>query len=250
MRPDAETPPAGGGREPLEAIVVEAIPKTGGGHRALVRLEKRDARVYAAAVLAALPEIERGLGPTVFANRATAGALGPALEAWRPARARYRRALAHAATRPTAVCFVGDVADCYGSIAPSVVGRALRSMGVGPHRARRVERVLSSFGARGVRGLPIGPASSAVLANAVLASVDEAVAGAAGARVFRWVDDLVAIGGDRRSALAAERAFRRSLRALGLEPNPAKTRVVDDPAAILLAASTASLAHGSMRGMA
>jgi hypothetical protein len=89
-----------------------------------------------------------------------------------------------------------------------------------------------------------------VLANAVLASVDEAVARAAGAPVFRWVDDLVVVSDDRRGAVAAATAFARSLAALGLEPNPAKTRVVDDPASALCAASVASGAHGSERGMA
>ena len=254
MRPDPVAPsPASaddGGLEPLEPIVVETIPKAGGGERALVRLCEGDARRYAVAVLDVLPEIERGLAPTVFANRAAAGMFGPVLEAWRPARARYRQALAEATSGPRPVCFLGDVSDCYGSIGPPLVGRALRSMGADPTRARRIERLLSSFDARGVRGLPVGPAPSAVLANAVLASVDEAVSRATGAPVFRWVDDVVVVGDDRRSAVEAASAFSRSLRALGLEPNPMKTRVVDGPASILLAASAAGAANGTVRGMA
>ncbi|MGZ8629733.1 MAG: RNA-directed DNA polymerase [Actinomycetota bacterium] len=254
MPPDLEAPSDRGSSEAelerLGPLVVEPIPKRGGGHRSLVRLGAIDARRYDAAVLAVLPEVERALPPTVFANRAVAGRMrGPALERWLPARARYRRALAVAAASPGRACFIGDVSDCYGSIGPSVVGRALRSMGVEPDRSRRVERLLSSFGARGVRGLPIGPGASAVLANAVLASVDDAVWRAAGARVFRWVDDVVVLTADRRSALAAASAYARSLDAIGLEPNPAKTRVVDDRGSIILATSAASAAHGSMRGM-
>ena len=73
---------------------------------------------------------------------------------------------------------------------------------------------------------------------------------ATGAPVFRWVDDVVVVGDDRRSAVEAASAFSPSLRALGLEPNPMKTRVVDGPASILLAASAASAANGTVCGMA
>lgn len=239
-----------GGLEGIEPILVEPIPKPAGGHRSLVRLGPSDARRYAASVLAVLPAVERVLQPTVFTDRATAGTIGgSALEGWPSARARYRRALAGVATGTGRACFIGDVADCYGSIRPQVVGGALRSMGVDPDPAGRVERLLDSFADRGVRGIPSGPRASAVLANAVLASVDEAVSHAAEAAVFRWVDDVVVVAPGRRGAVAAASAYARSLRTIGLQPNPTKTCVVDDLGAFLNPTSSASAAPSSARGM-
>ena len=167
------------------------------------------------------------------------------LEPWTMARARYERAVRAAGSGRGRAWFVGDVADCYGSITPPVVGRALRSMGVDPSLTGRIERMLRSFEERGVRGLPVGPAPSAVLANAVLASVDDAVARAAGSPVLRWVDDVVVVGACPARARAAEETYERSLRALGLRPHPVKTGVVEGRPDMPLAASGAPAAPGS-----
>lgn len=238
---DSPSDPDGGA--PL--LTVERIPKPGGGHRALVRLGGAHGRRYAAAVLAAMPEVERALAPTVFANRAGgADAWRTILEPWTIARARYERAVRAAESGRGRAWFVGDVADCYGSITPPVVGRALRSMGVDPSLTGHIERMLRSFEERGVRGLPVGPAPSAVLANAVLASVDDAVARAAGSPVLRWVDDVV-VGACPARARAAEETYERSLRALGLRPHAVKTGVVEDRRDMPLAASGAPAAPGS-----
>ena len=56
-----------------QSLTIERVPKPGGGHRVLVRLGGSDGRRYAAAVLAAMPAVERALRPTVFANRAGYG---------------------------------------------------------------------------------------------------------------------------------------------------------------------------------
>ncbi|MGH2540283.1 MAG: RNA-directed DNA polymerase [Actinomycetota bacterium] len=250
MAPRSRAAPDGAPCEPPGApVTIERIPKPDGGHRALVRLGADDGWRYAAAVLAVLPEVERALASTVFANRAmrTEGAAtGRAiLEPWPTARARYLRAVRAAGSVPGRAWFVGDVADCYGSITPRVVGRALRSMGVDPRLTTGIETLLRSFEDRGVRGLPIGPAPSAVLANAVLASVDHAVARAAGAPALRWVDDVVVVAPRASRARAAEAAYERSLRKIGLRPHPVKTRVVEDHRPLLEAPSGAPAPPGS-----
>src|SRR5439155_6038536 len=76
----------------------------------------------------------------------------------------------------------------------------------------------------GTPGLPIGPESSAVLANAVLAAADGA-ATHAGVRLLRWVDDVVLVGPDRWSVVRAFDAWAQALRVVGLRVNESKTRV-------------------------
>ena len=145
--------------------------------------------------------------------------------------------------------FVGDISDCYGSIEAATVGRSLRSLGVHDAAVDVVVEILRSFDARGVRGLPIGPPASAVLANAVLAPVDRVLAEASGGPVLRWVDDVVVFAAVPARAMATQAAFSRSLRDLGLTPHPTKSATVDDPAAVLPSASRASVPPAVSRGM-
>ena len=116
-----------------------------------------------------------------------------------------------------------DVADCYGSILPEVVAASLRAAGADP---RALERLLHELADHGVPGLPIGPEPSAVLANAVLAPLDVALA-VAGVPHVRWVDDIVAFATERRQAMRVTDLIRRELEAVGLRPNEAKTRIED-----------------------
>jgi len=91
--------------------------------------------------------------------------------------------------------------------------------------------------------LPVGPEPSAVLANAVLAPVDLAVA-AAGVPHVRWVDDVVAFVPGRRRAVRVTDAVRRELEAMGLRPNEAKTRIEDRRIAAPRTASSAAARSG------
>jgi hypothetical protein len=185
--------------------------------RRLVTLSPDLEARYEAAILPWLTALERRLGPTVYTNRAAAGGgLLPVGPAWQ----RWRRAVTWADVRGGFVVR-GDVADCYGSIAPSVAANALASVGADP--AVLVE-VLGTVARTGVRGLPIGPWPSAVIANVVLADADREVA-ATGARIHRWVDDVLVVCDDGRRAAAALDAWVDGLRALGLSANPWKTGI-------------------------
>jgi hypothetical protein len=219
-------------RERSDDIRFEVVGKPGGGSRTLTRLGDRDQHRYRVAVARVVPAAERALGPGVIAHRARATATGFELERWPAARRRFLRSVASASAGPARAAFVGDVADCYGSILPAAVDAALRRVGAPEDAVRAIDELLRRFAAHGVRGLPVGPEPSAILANVVLGPVDRALTEATGGPSFRWVDDVVTLAADVAAARRAAAAFARSLDRLGLAAHPGKCRVVDDAAAI------------------
>jgi hypothetical protein len=231
-----------------EAPRLVSAPRPGGGTRTLTVLSPPDERRYGVAVARVAERIERALGPEAMANRIVGRGIGDGvrIEPWRPARAAFvdarRRLAAHAG-----VLVVTDVRDCYASIDPAVVVAGLATLGAGSHEIRDVETILRRFAAAGVRGLPVGPDPSAILANGVLAGVDALLRERRLAHV-RWVDDVTIATPDRPSAVAALDAVRRSLAARGLEANDAKTIVVadrDEISAIVSGAQRLSYVGGS-----
>lgn len=75
------------------------------------------------------------------------------------------------------------------------------------------------------QGLPLGIAISPLLANLYLDDLDDDL-GMQGFRLVRYADDFVVLTKDAESAQRAEDASRAVLARLGLELNPAKTRIV------------------------
>ena len=199
------------------------VPKPGGGVRRLTLLGPEDATIYAQAVRRATPAIERRLGPEVFANRAPGTG---SLEPWRAARARWRRSAARLLQAgPSATM---DVLQCYDSITPEAVGVALVRLGVPDHAGRQIVHVLHAFREAGVPGIPVGPEPSAIIANAVLAAVDETLR-RRGLGFVRWVDDVVLAGRDAHAVELGVRAIEATLAELGLESNPSKHHWFVDP---------------------
>ncbi|MEA2557236.1 MAG: hypothetical protein QOG88_774 [Actinomycetota bacterium] len=197
-------------------------PKPGGGERRLHVLGPREAAAYTRAVSRVAPAIERRLGPEVFANRAPgAGSLEP----WRRARSRWRRAAADLLSGPVVTM---DVVRCYDLIAPEVVGAALEASGASHADGEEIVRLLRLLRDAGVEGIPVGPDPSAVLANAVLAAVDETLR-RDGFRFVRWVDDLVISGPGSRDLGAGELAVESALARIGLTSNAAKHHRFEDP---------------------
>jgi hypothetical protein len=235
MRGGSTGPPGRADRDGFRSV---AIPKPGGGTRWLTELDPAGHAEYREAVRPLAGRIERSLGPEVLAIRA-ASRRGPWTPApWGPARAAWRRgvrrAIRHAASETTFA--VADVRDCYGSISPETVAAV-----VGPEAARAAA-LLRRFRERGVRGLPVGPEPSAILANAVLVRLDDAIRGS-GVRHLRWVDDLVLWGTaeDIRTALETVRAVAGTV---GLELHGGKTGILEDrdeAAAVLLGGRDSSI---------
>jgi len=204
-------------------------PKRGGGVRWLSILDRPTAARYAALVASVAPTIEAGLGDEVVANRAVAGMppIGLRLRPWRPAREGFLRS-GHRLALAVGTFVTADVHRCYPSIGPDLVGRTLRRMGCARSDMLGVTALLVAIDDAGVRGLPIGPDPSAVLANAVLAGADE-VLRATGVRHLRWVDDFWIFAPGRREAVAALRSLEGWLEARGMSLAREKTRMLDRP---------------------
>jgi hypothetical protein len=208
-------------RRPPELVVV---PKPGGGVRWLAILGPADDAVYRRAVRRLSEMIERVLGPEVVANRVATGP-GLRLRPWRSERRTFVRS-SRSLLGTGAVVVKADVRECYPSIRSEMVERALIGLGAWRSDVIAVWRILDRFGGDGIAGLPIGPDPSAVLANAVLVTADDAVR-AAGGRHVRWVDDVWAIARNERHADELLDRLRRDLAAIGLSLNEAKTRILD-----------------------
>ena len=200
----------------------ESIPKPGGGLRRLTRLDPAGDAEYREAVRPLAGRIERSLGPEVFSIRSGPIPGGWRLASWKPARAAWRRTLRRITddAAPETTFAVADVHDCYGSISPETIASLL-----GPEAAHAVA-FLRRAHEQGVRGLPIGPDPSAILANAALGEMDGAIRGA-GARHLRWVDDIF-LWGSRAEVRRALRALDDAAARTGLAMHPEKTRVLTD----------------------
>jgi len=211
--------------------------KPGGGTRRLIRLSAGDDRAFAGAVGRLAPWIERARGPNTFAHgieRIERGAIE--LTPWVAARDRWRRAVDEHRRYAGSVA-VTDVRDCYASIGPVAVTTRLAALGAPRDAIDTVGAWLHAMQDDGVRGLPVGPCASAVLAEAVLTAGDLAL-DALGVRYARWVDDVAIFCGDRRSAAAALDALARTWASLGLESHEGKTAILDPGSAAIRSSAT------------
>ena len=210
---------------------IQLEPRAWGAPRRIVVLAPADAATYRGLVRAVTPAIERGLDGRVVATRAE----GAGIEDWRAARRRWHAALRSPGLAAPVRLHL-DVADCYGSIRPTVVTAALRTLGAEPPSP--LVRLREELADAGVRGLPVGPEPSAILANAVLSRVDRAVV-VTGATHARWVDDLAIGATSFRHATRVVDAVRRELDGVGLRLQDAKTRIGGPEAAPAAPASCA-----------
>lgn len=195
------------------------------GSRTLAVLEPATRDRYVELVAGVAEAVERTLSPRVVANRVAFASVDPPelrLRPWRLERRAFAARLTELAGRAEALAFA-DVRRCYPSIRPSVVGEALRRLGL--PTAPEIEGFLRRLGREGVRGLPVGPKASSVLANLVLAHVDRALE-RAGIEHLRWVDDVVVAAARPAEALEV---VRRALAEVGLALNGTKTRVLAVP---------------------
>jgi Reverse transcriptase (RNA-dependent DNA polymerase) len=217
----------------VAASTIRLVPvRKPGRVRWLVRLDEPAAAAYAALVARVAPIVERSLSPAAIANRVVGVSDDPPaihLEAWARARDRFRDASREIVSGAGAVVKT-DVRACYASISAEVVGRSLERIGCDDGSVRPIVSALRAFAERGIRGLPIGPEASAVLANAVLARVDEALE-RADVRHLRWVDDVVAFTARPQEAERVLRVVGSALAELGLAPAREKTRVIVGPGA-------------------
>jgi reverse transcriptase-like protein len=176
---------------------------------------------------------EPRLSRRVLANRIAAPGPRWALEPVGPALGRARTA-ARRLGGPLVIRT--DVAGFYPSVIPSALFRALRRLGVLAEEAGTAADMLEGWGSDGYPGLPIGPPGSAVLGNAVLASVDAEVDGHS---FLRWVDDYLIAVPTERAAVATIERIDAALHRLGLRRAVPKTHLIGGPGPVRwLGAST------------
>ncbi len=212
-------------------------------------LSRADELAFARSVAGAAPAIRRALGVESHANRLVAwdATHGPLLEQWGRARRRWQREVRRLANDGRCVA-VTDVRDCYPSISPGVMTDRLRALGAPEASVDEIGSWLRIFRDLGVDGLPVGPATSAILADAVLSAGDDAIRLTYAAHV-RWVDDVAIFAPDARTRAAALEALHRAWASLGLEHHDGKTVLFDEPEGLsrLGAASTWPAASSSLR---
>jgi Reverse transcriptase (RNA-dependent DNA polymerase) len=194
-------------------------PKPRGGWRRFAILSHRDERTWDALAGRVARILEPRLHPGVAANRTVAASGGWRLESTGAALRRARTvAPGHGLVVRT------DIEEFYGSITPAILARALADVGVPPEASSLAGDMIEGWGQSGYRGLPIGPAGSAVLANAVLTGVDHALSTL---RFVRWVDDYVISVPSERAAADVLDRLDVSFARLGLRRSVRKTEVLE-----------------------
>jgi Reverse transcriptase (RNA-dependent DNA polymerase) len=223
----------------------EVVPKPGGGERCLVVTSRVDELAFSRSVGGVAPAIRRALAKESHADRVIASdpTRGPIFEPWRSARRRWRREVRRLGGDSRYVV-VTDVRACYPSISPGVVTDRLRELGVPEACIHDIGSWLHVFRDAGVEGLPVGPAASALLADAVLSAGDDAIR-ATGVAHVRWVDDVTIFAPDARTRTAALEVLRRAWASHGLELHDDKTVFLEGSDAMAYLGTAANSPAGS-----
>lgn len=194
-------------------------PKPRGGWRRFAILSPRDERTWSALAGRVASRLEPRLDRRVAANRTVGAPNNWQLETTATA---FHRARAIAPKQGPLMRT--DVEEFYASVTPAILSRALAEAGAPPEDSQLAATMLESWCADGYQGLPVGPVGSAVLANAVLKSVDEALSSL---RFVRWVDDYVIAVPSIRAASEILERLDTSLDRLGLRRSVPKTGVFE-----------------------
>lgn len=191
-------------------------PKPSGGVRRFAVLTRRDAAEWAALAGRVASVLEPRLHRGVVANRALTTPNGWRLESTAVAVRRVR-----ALAPDPELALHTDVEEFYVSVQPCVLARCLADADVPGDDARHAATMLEGWQEEGYPGLPVGPPGSAILANAVLRGVDEAV----GSPFLRWVDDYVIPIRSEGAAVEVLERIDERLSSLGLRRSVAKTQI-------------------------
>jgi hypothetical protein len=184
-------------------------------------LSERDARTWQDLADQVAIDLEPRLRASVMANRTLVSPAGVSRVPFPAELSRARGAASRLAARHP-VFIRTDVRSFYPSVTPSTVFASLQDLSVDRDTAGDVARMLEGWGSEGYAGLPIGPPGSAVLANAILAEVDEKL----GAwPTLRWVDDYLVGVGDEVVVPRVLETLDQALARRGLERSSAKTSI-------------------------
>ncbi|MGH8775033.1 MAG: RNA-directed DNA polymerase [Jiangellaceae bacterium] len=192
------------------------VPRVGSGYRS--------APVLSGSALAALREAVQPL------RQVSESILDPAVCGYRRGAEgsttysdEYRRFRSFADALSASISFVviADVRNFFDSVDTLTLRRSFEDRLGGSWGA--LHNLLESLRSLGVKGLPAGYGDARLIANAVLAVVDEAI----GVPFTRWVDDYRLFASSLSEADAAVDSLRESLSGIGLSLNEAKLVILD-----------------------
>jgi hypothetical protein len=184
-------------------------------------LSERDARTWQDLADQVAIDLEPRLRASVMANRTLVSPAGVSRVPF-PAELSRARCVASRLAARHPVVIRTDVRSFYPSVTPSTMFASLQDLSVDRRTAGDVARMLEGWGSEGYAGLPIGPPGSAVLANAVLAEVDEKL----GAwPTLRWVDDYLVGVADEALVSRVLETLDQALEEHSLERSVAKTSI-------------------------
>ena len=165
-----------------------AWPKARGGYRVVHQLEPLDAIVYVALVHAVAPQIAASrMGPEVACSyrinvdRSSFFVGGSGF-------ARYREQCEKLSKQYDYV-LTTDVSDFYNQIYLHRVCNAIELVSTNKDAGAEIERFITRLNNKASQGIPVGPAPSVVLAEAVMMDVDQHIANE-GFDHVRYVDDI------------------------------------------------------------
>jgi hypothetical protein len=183
------------------------VPKPGGGFRVAVQLDPLDSIIYVALLYEAAKLIEDN---RISAGLRTAcsyrvqldpnGSFFPAASGWPDF---HQRSEELANSTQYSHVLVADIADFYNQVYLHRVENALELANVPTERAKNIQRFLLLLNAKQSQGLPVGPISSILLAEAALNDVDTFLL-RKGAPHVRYVDDFRIFCRSRKEAIAIQ----------------------------------------------
>jgi hypothetical protein len=212
------------------------LPKSSGGLRPITLLGIEDQIVYQAFgnVIAdrLLSRVGSRYNRTVFGNLYAGKTSIFFFADWRRSYGLYTNAMRRAVRQGYKWSASFDLTACYDSIDHTVLRYFLRQLGIDPESCASLCALLSHWTEASGRqkplyhghGIPQGPGTSGILAEAVLRHFDD-VSRPKGVKYFRYVDDIRAFA-TNPDALRRE-LFRLDLRSkeVGLFPQAAKTEI-------------------------
>lgn len=180
------------------------VPKPSGGFRVATQLNPVDALIYAALAYESATQIEssripenRKIACSYRVQMSPDGRLFSRESGWPDFQAKSEE---HAKSGQFTHVLIADISDFYSQIYSHRVESALVSANIPAKRAENLENFLLSLTARQSRGVPVGPSTSILLAEAVLTDVDNFLL-RRGLTFTRFVDDFRIFCGSRRQAM-------------------------------------------------
>jgi hypothetical protein len=159
---------------PSQSILV---PKSSTAFRVSVQPDPIDSLVYAALIYEAAEALEKYRVPAKLeiacSYRLQITSDGSLFELQAGWPTYHRRSVELAKSDRFTHVLTTDITDFYNQVSHHRVNNVLESAGVTSQRAKNIEGFLSNLAASQSRGLPVGPAASIVLAEALLDDVDK-----------------------------------------------------------------------------